>query len=150
MLSNIKTFFYLPFSHKLIFMKFSLLVPLVELGVKTVKFKRTFNLLKFFTTQNKTSVENEKSIVRRHANFLYLYHKQFPFLGKCLARSLSLWFLLARKGIETDLKFGMKKEDGEFLAHAWIEFNGEPLVTKSELNENYVPFSDSILTKVAK
>lgn len=148
MISKIKTFFGLPGSHKWLFVKIALLVPLVELGIKTVKFKRTVKVLNFFINKTPKTPENQLRTVRRHANYLYLYQKQFPFLGKCLARSLSLWFLLSRKGIETNLRFGMKKEDEKLLAHSWLEYKGEAIIKESEIGENYIPFAESILPEI--
>jgi hypothetical protein len=150
MFSKIRTFFELPNSHKWIFIKISLIVPLVELGIKTIKFKRTLAILKLFINRNPHSPENELKLVGRYTNYLHLYHRKFPFLGKCLARSLTLWFLLKREGIETELKFGMKKENEKLLAHSWLEYDGKPLITKSEINEGYISFKESILIKVTK
>lgn len=150
MFSKIRTILELPNSHKLIFIKISLLVPLVEFGIKTIKFKRTLSVLKFCLNENPPNSENELKIVHRYKNYLYLYHKQVPFLGKCLARCLTLWFFLKRQGIETELKFGMKKENGKLLAHSWIEYKGKRIVSESELDEHYIPFNESILSEVAK
>ncbi len=148
MISKIRTFFALPIAHKLIFIKIVFFVSFIQISLKTIKFKRTFRFLKFFTKENLRAPENERQIVRRHKNFQYLFHKQMPYLGKCLARSLTLWFLLKRKGIETDLKFGMKKKNNQLLAHSWLEYKSKVLITESEINDNYVPFSESILTKI--
>lgn len=125
-------------------------MPLIELGIKTLKFKRTLSALKVFLKKQASPPENEQLIVGRYTNFLYFYHRKFPYLGKCLARSLALWFLLKRKGIETNLKFGMKKKEGKFLAHAWIEYKGEALISQAEIEENYIPFDESILTEFSK
>ena len=47
----------------------------------------------------------------------------------CLPQSLAARFLLARHGISTELRVGIRKEGGEALrAHAWLERNDEVLV----------------------
>lgn len=150
MLSKIKTFFELPISDKLVLIKISLLVPLIEIGIKTIKFKKTFNILNLFVSKNTKPIKNELIEINRHVNLLYLFQRQFPFLGKCLSRSLGIWFLLAKKGINTQLKFGMKKENNELLAHSWLEYNGKMLDIENEKNKKYTPFSESILTEVSK
>lgn len=151
MISKTRTFLALPASHKRVFIKIALLAPLVEIGIKILKFKRTFGVLKFFVSENESNTpKNERQIVYRYRNYLYLYQKQFFSIGKCLAHSLVLWFLLAKKGIETDLRFGMKKQDKKLLAHSWLEYKRESLISESETDENYVPFSESILSKIAK
>lgn len=143
-------FLELPNQHKWILTKICVIVPLVQLGIKTIGFKHSFNTLKYFVKEAKTPEANIFTVINRHRNFLYLYTKQFPFLGNCLARSLTLWLLLKNKGIDTELRFGMKKEDQKLLAHAWVEYLGSPLATDEEISENYSFFHESILTKLVK
>ena len=45
----------------------------------------------------------------------------------CLRRSLTLQKMLTSHGIASELKIGVRKEDGELQAHAWIEYQGEPI-----------------------
>jgi len=42
----------------------------------------------------------------------------------CLHRSLALWWLLGRRGIESRLQLGARRQDGRFEAHAWVEYAG--------------------------
>jgi transglutaminase superfamily protein len=42
----------------------------------------------------------------------------------CLHRSLALWWLLGRRGIDSRLQLGLRKHDGRFEAHAWVEYGG--------------------------
>jgi hypothetical protein len=46
---------------------------------------------------------------------------------RCLARSLVLTRLLARRGIESRLVIGARTTP-EFLAHAWVEHDGHPVL----------------------
>jgi hypothetical protein len=46
---------------------------------------------------------------------------------RCLARSLVLTRLLAGRGIEAKLVIGARTQP-EFLAHAWVEHAGEPVL----------------------
>jgi hypothetical protein len=46
---------------------------------------------------------------------------------RCLARSLVLTRLLARRGIQAKLVIGARTKP-EFLAHAWVEHGGEPVL----------------------
>jgi Transglutaminase-like superfamily len=47
--------------------------------------------------------------------------------GPCLVRSLTLWTMLARSGIEASLRVGFRKRDGKFEGHAWVEHAGIPI-----------------------
>ena len=150
MLSKLRTFISFPASSKWMFIKIAVLVPLVEFSIKTLRFKRTLRLLRRFTGSTTKKCEHELSLINRHRNQFYLYQRQFPNLGKCLARSLVLWLLLDRQGIRTELKFGVKKEGDNLLAHAWIEYKGEALVSEWELGEDFRSFPDSILPKIVE
>lgn len=51
----------------------------------------------------------------------------FPTDTRCLARSLVLLRLLARRGMRTSLVLGVAS-DPEFSAHAWVEHDSCPLL----------------------
>lgn len=50
---------------------------------------------------------------------------------RCLARSLVLTRMLARRGIDAKLVIGARPAP-EFLAHAWVEHEGEPVITPGD------------------
>jgi hypothetical protein len=56
----------------------------------------------------------------------------------CLRRSLAMQRLLNRRGIKTVLRFGVQKEAGQMQAHAWLEYNGEPIGEPETLTERYI------------
>lgn len=53
--------------------------------------------------------------------------RHLPFDSRCLMRSLVLTRLLARRGIETAFVIAVNP-DSEFVAHAWVERDGVPLL----------------------
>jgi hypothetical protein len=50
---------------------------------------------------------------------------------RCLARSLVLTRLLARRGIPASLVIGARSAPS-FLAHAWVEYAGEPVLSPGD------------------
>jgi hypothetical protein len=50
-----------------------------------------------------------------------------PTESRCLMRSLVLTSLLARRGVPSRLVIGVKAS-GEFAAHAWVEYDGHPVL----------------------
>ncbi len=54
-----------------------------------------------------------------------------PTDSRCLVRSLVLTGLLARRGVGSSLIIGVRP-DPEFVAHAWVEYAGEPLLPPGE------------------
>jgi hypothetical protein len=47
--------------------------------------------------------------------------------GTCLVRSLTLWAMLLRRGVDSELRVGVRKKEGKLEAHAWVEYGGVPL-----------------------
>jgi hypothetical protein len=58
--------------------------------------------------------------------------------GTCLERSLTLAWLLAGKGIRTELQIGVRSEARGLAAHAWLAYGGRPLTDIPE-GETYHP-----------
>jgi hypothetical protein len=58
----------------------------------------------------------------------------------CLAKSLTLWWLLARQGITSQLRIGIRKEAETFEAHAWVEREGLALNEPEERHHHYAAF----------
>jgi hypothetical protein len=58
----------------------------------------------------------------------------------CLTRSLLLHWLLRRYGTTSDLCIGVRLEQGEFSAHAWVEKDGIPLNDRPEFVARYAIF----------
>ena len=50
---------------------------------------------------------------------------------RCLARSLVLTRMLARRGIPAKLVIGARAAP-DFLAHAWVEYEGEPVLSAGD------------------
>lgn len=57
--------------------------------------------------------------------------KLMPGDTRCLARSLVLTRLLARRGIPAKLVIGAQA-DPDFFAHAWVECDGQPVLSPGD------------------
>lgn len=57
--------------------------------------------------------------------------KLMPGDTRCLARSLVLTRLLARRGIPAKLVIGAQAAP-DFLAHAWVEYDGQPVLSPGD------------------
>ena len=60
--------------------------------------------------------------------------------SSCLAKSLTLWWLLERQGIASHLRIGIRKENEKFEAHAWVEREGLALNEPEEHHRHYAAF----------
>jgi hypothetical protein len=66
------------------------------------------------------------------------------FRSSCLDRSITLWALLRWRKIDGDLHLGVRKDQGNFEAHAWVELNGTVLNDAEDVRERFAAFSKPI------
>ena len=62
----------------------------------------------------------------------------------CLAKSLTLWWLLARQGITSHLRIGIRREAETFEAHAWVEREGAAVNEPEGCHHHYAAFDAAI------
>jgi hypothetical protein len=69
-----------------------------------------------------------------------------PLIGAvCLGRSLTLWFMLRRRGVDACLIIGAGVSAGEGLdAHAWVEVDGVPVNDVAYVRDHYGSFNISL------
>ena len=63
------------------------------------------------------------------------------FQANCLQQTLVLWCLLRRNHIESELRFGARKQEGQVQAHAWVELNGVALNEASDVGYHFSPLA---------
>lgn len=123
-------------------LRIALLVPLIEIWLRLAGFKRVLTPLRKFAVARQATA-SPAAEVARHSRLMFLFHRQLPFTGNCLARSLALWYLLQRRGVPTEVRFGVRKHEGKISAHAWVEYDGRSL--EPAVQECYTPFTAPIL-----
>jgi hypothetical protein len=69
-----------------------------------------------------------------------------PANPNCLERSLTLWWLLRRSGVDSELHIGARKEGARLEAHAWVELAGQVLNDGAEVYQRYARFDAPIAT----
>ena len=118
-----------------------LLLPLIALALKMKGVKWT---QRFLADHRKTGLpapegqqlEKAQSVAR----MVSVAANHGLYRTNCLKKSLVTWWLLARRGIKTELKIGVNKDEGEFSAHAWVEYQGNVLVDTADVGERFSAF----------
>jgi hypothetical protein len=65
--------------------------------------------------------------------------------ARCLGRSLVLWFLLRRRGVDARVVVGAQAVDaGTLPAHAWVEVDGVPVNDATDVGERFGSFGVSL------
>jgi hypothetical protein len=67
-----------------------------------------------------------------------------PLRPTCLPRAVVLWWQLRRHGLDGEIRFGARTDQGRFEAHAWVEYQGEALGHPPHGPE-YLPFESPAL-----
>jgi hypothetical protein len=73
-----------------------------------------------------------------------------PTSPNCLVRSMTLWWILLREGVEGELHIGARKQDEQFEAHAWVELDGQILNDGDEVREDYALFDAPIAAEAGR
>ena len=74
------------------------------------------------TTNQRNSARDGKTAPTARA--VAIAASRGPVFGTCLSRSLTLQWLLRWRQIESDLCIGVRRNEGNFQAHAWLEQAG--------------------------
>ena len=78
---------------------------------------------------------------RRSAWLVDVAARRGPWPANCLQRSMTLWYLLRRHGVASELCIGARKAGERFDAHAWVEWGGEVLNDAADVALTYAPFA---------
>jgi len=118
-----------------LFLRASLLLPLISLSFRWRGFHKTKVLLQHFLS---VPCGSQSADAKAHAVLTAQIVRAASHHGigrrNCLKESLAIWWLLARQGIACDLRLGVRKDGEKFEAHAWVECGGAPLNdTETEL-----------------
>lgn len=81
-------------------------------------------------------IDRARRIARLHG----AAERRLLFHPSCLEHSLVLRWLLRRERIASTLRFGGRKQEARFEAHAWLEVNGLPLERLEGESAHFVPF----------
>jgi len=60
--------------------------------------------------------------------------------GKCLERSIVLWWFLQRLRLPAELQLGGRRAGEGFEAHAWVEIAGTVINDHESVGEDFAPF----------
>jgi hypothetical protein len=120
------------------------LLPLVALGLRLLGLKRLQSLLAGrlpLTPAQPASHETAANMalaINRAA-----YHGLYR--ANCLQRSLLLWWLLRRRGIDSQLRIGVRRTPNRFEAHAWLEVDGRVVNDNPKVISRFAVFAEDII-----
>lgn len=138
MIGKISKFRALSWSDQQVLLTSMLLLPLFWLGLRVAglsRFQAWLNRSPILSAAPRSREELEAigALVNTAGN-------QAPVRSTCLTRSLLLIWLLRRRGVRGELRLGVRLLDGRLEAHAWVEYEGNPLNDVRDVSERYAAF----------
>lgn len=117
------------------------LVPLVHVSVRVLDYQRTQRWLAARTPAPGTR-RPPADTLRRWVTATTRVQAYSPCPGNCLSRSVALWWMLRRGGVDATLQLGVSLA-GRFAAHAWVEADGQVLNDTQDVTTRYTPMHAS-------
>jgi hypothetical protein len=135
------------------FRRAAILLPLVRWSLRLRGYGKTFTSLQKRVRHQATGLETRpeaREAVQLTCRMLRAAVRYSLAQFTCLEESLTLWYLLREQGIPACLRIGVRKENEEFEAHAWVEHGGEALNQLETLHHHYVAFDKELLEPPAE
>lgn len=138
MLHKWQKFHELSSQEKILLVQALFLLPVNVLGLRVFGFRRWQAALEKLLAKRQTnSVIATAPDIARVVNLVSAQ----MFRAICLPRSMTLWWMLGRRGIASELRIGVRKEASIFTAHAWLECQGIVLNDSAEVSTNFAAFA---------
>lgn len=123
-------------------------LPLVALALRVSSLRRVVTMLGW--SLPRSLPYDDETRARRAADLVDVAARRGLYPGNCLSRSVTLWWLLGRRGIANTLRIGVRREGPVLLAHAWVERAGRPLNDSEAVCARYAAFEGSVLPSTAR
>lgn len=122
--------------------------PLIALSLRALGYGRTYALLargEYKIVDNTSQVSETCEVCEQISKMTRLAVQNTLIRPTCLVRSLTLWWLLRRRGIESGLRIGVRMREGKMEAHAWVERAGRVLNDAPDIGKQYAAFDRLLL-----
>jgi hypothetical protein len=146
MWARLRRFSALPRPAKALFLRAVVLLPVLTVSLRLRGFRATQRSLEkvYGISKNPSGNSDAESRVTLTSRMVLAAARHSPLPSTCLERSLSLWWLLARQGIATQFRIGVRKDGEKFGAHAWVERNGVAIGEPQGAHLHYAAFAEEL------
>jgi len=143
-----------PPEDRVLILRATLILPLTEIGLRLFGFRRWKDLIEKFSLPARLSQSlpagAQREMALRAVRAVRSGELHGPANPNCLERSMTLWWMLRRNGVNGELHIGARKESGRFEAHAWVELGGQVLNDGVEVHQHYARFDAPIAAAVTQ
>ncbi|MBI3696751.1 MAG: lasso peptide biosynthesis B2 protein [Acidobacteria bacterium] len=111
----------------------------VTVAARTVSFDRLQRRAMTIRDGPARRLDETREMIRRTVWLVAVAANHHPIRMRCLARSVALVWMLARRGCATELKLGVRREEERLEAHAWVEWRGEAVNDSPASHDRFAP-----------
>ena len=141
MRSALQRWMKLSIGERLTFLQALFLLPLAGLLLRFGRYQSVLSALQKVTPlKERRSKVDPMREARRTAELVSAAAWRGLYDATCLRRSLVLWWMLRRRGIDSQLRIGARMEGDNFAAHAWVEYENTVLNDSPDVGTRYAIF----------
>lgn len=144
LMNKLRTWMDLTPHERSLFIQASALLPIVAMLLHLGGLQRTQSMLARLAPQPSLPPKDAFHQAKRTAFVTGIAARYGKPWSNCLKRSLVLWYLLRRQGIASDLRIGVRREQGEFQAHAWIEYESIIVNDSPSIHQCFTAFEQPL------
>jgi hypothetical protein len=104
-------------------------LPILRVALRRVGYTRTRAAIERWTGRHPKRAPSRRDMETAEslAELAKIAGRKAPLAATCLPQALAVHAVLRRRGLDPELRIGVRKADERFEAHAWVELAGSPL-----------------------
>jgi hypothetical protein len=116
-----------------------LALPSIAAALRLFGYQRTLQWLERVSSHagSQPGGSGEFAAAQEVANLASIAGRHGAIKATCLRQSMLVYWLLRRRGLDPDIKLGVRKQDGVFDAHAWVELDGIALAQSDLVHQPF-------------
>lgn len=128
-MAGLRQFRALPASERRLLLLLMVLQPAISVALRLRGYRRTHRWLHQRSRHPlpHAASSSELAAAERVATLAAIAGRRGPVATSCLRQSLALFWLLRRRGLQPEIKFGVDRIGATADMHAWVELEGVPL-----------------------
>jgi hypothetical protein len=125
------------------------LLPLINLLLGVLGYSRLHRILEKLAplreSQPQPFITNEALLKAKSAARMVAIAANYGvYRATCLRKSLLVFWLLRRQGIAGMIRFGVRLDQGNLEAHAWVEWQDIVINDEADVRQRYAPLENGI------
>jgi hypothetical protein len=145
LLQRVRRYLALPQADRRLFIRAFIGLVLVDLKLRTSGSQRLISPAEL--AEQRPPRQSSTEFLQQaecYARWLEIAARHHVVRAQCLHRSLVLHRWLRREGLPSELRIGVRKEDGALKAHAWVELGGEVVREGRNAVAAFTPLANTI------